>query len=248
LKYSLYIPARLGSKRLKNKILLKINNKSLIEHVFYRALISKCFKYIRIVTSDNTLKKKIKLIRNIKILKSKKKHTSGTSRVIEKIKKNEKLIFILFADELLIQPQDIKKFVNKVEKDKKNMVWNAVTKVSSEELNSRSCVKCIINKNKHIVDFKRVLKNKNMNYKKSVGLFAIKINNKINLKNLKIKKKYKKYKIEQFMFLNNDINIKSVLLKSIENSINTNRDFKKAVKILQKNKLQKKFLTSINEN
>lgn len=241
MKYSLYIPARLGSKRLKNKILLKINEKCLIEHVFHRGLISKCFKNINIVTSDNILKKNIKLIKNIRILKSKQKHDSGISRVIEKIRKNEKLIFILFADELLIQPQDIKKFVKKVEKDKKNIVWNAVTKVSREELSSRSCVKCIINKNQQITDFKRILKNKDLNYKKSVGLFALRTNNKINLNNLKIKKEYKKYKIEQFMFLNNDINLKSVLLKDVENSINTHKDFKKAEKILQKNELQKRI-------
>ena len=55
----LVIPAHLGSKRLKEKLLIKIKDLPIIEHVRRRAILSNSFKKIYIITSDMKIKKTI---------------------------------------------------------------------------------------------------------------------------------------------------------------------------------------------
>ena len=52
MKTILAIPAHLGSKRLKQKLLIKIEGLPIIEHVRRRAILSKSFSKIFVITPD----------------------------------------------------------------------------------------------------------------------------------------------------------------------------------------------------
>ena len=208
MKFDIFIPARLGSSRLQNKLLLELNNYKIIEHAILRSYLSKKFRHVSIVTPDKKkINQRIKKIQNVIFLKNKFKHSSGLSRVFEFINHfKSRYFFVLFGDEALIDPKHIKKFVNTVIKDKKNNAWNAVTNLNKNEKKKETCVKVDLDKKNYITNFVRLEDSKKKQVK-SVGLFAFKKSKKIEFNNLKIKKKYKKLKIEQFMFLNNNIKL-----------------------------------------
>lgn len=230
--FNAVVPARLESKRLKNKILKKIANYFIIEHVLNRLFLSKYIKKIFIVVNNAKLKKKIKK-KNIKFLISKKKHRSGTSRALEYhnyYKSNYTII--LFADEPSITPLQIDYFCLKIlrEKNKDVKIWNAVTNVKKKDLTSKDIVKCKISKN-FITDYSRI--DRKFKYK-SVGIMGFKNNILYKLNNLQISTKERITKIEQFRYLENNFIIRSVMLKKVESSVNSYRDFVLVKKILDK--------------
>lgn len=120
------IPARAGSKRLKEKNFLKYKNKMLIEYTIQSAIACNIFKYI-VISSDykkiNSLKKKYK---KIEILKRPKELKGGKSTVnqvcLDLLKRNKHYaecdyICILYPTAILRSSKDIynafKKFIQK---------------------------------------------------------------------------------------------------------------------------------------
>lgn len=244
----LVIPAHLGSKRLKEKLLIKIKDLPIIEHVRRRAILSNSFKKIYIITSDMKIKKTIESYGGSVIL-SKKKHNSGTSRVSEITKKlRQSKIVILFGDELLIEPKLLAKFALKVRKDNKSDSWNATSfNLKKKELLQSSVVKCFVNKKGYITNLSRKIDLKkidNLNFKilKSVGILAYKksIINKLNFE--KTSKVEKKTKIEQFKVIENSFLLKSVPINFDFPSVNIKKELDICINYLKKNKIQKKIL------
>ena len=88
MKLLAFIPARIESKRFPNKILKNIFNIPMIEHVKRRIIISKIFDDIYIVSNNRNIANKIHINKK-KLLITKKKHYSGTSRVSEVSKKKK---------------------------------------------------------------------------------------------------------------------------------------------------------------
>ena len=247
MKIVLIIPARLNSNRLKNKATIPILSLPMIEHVRRRAIISKTFKSIYIATPD---KKIINLIKKYdgKIIITKKKHRSGTSRVGEAIKKIScSHVVVLFADEPLIEPEILKKFVMKIKKDKVSDIWNATTKIKiSEELRNRSIVKCLVDKKNKILNLKRYInkkleKQKSHKILKSVGIFCFKRKILLKLLNLKSSKSEKKEKIEQIKFIENNLLLSSVEVKTNFLSINNKKELNTCLHLFKRNYYQKRI-------
>lgn len=235
-----FIPARLGSHRLPNKIIKTMFGLPMVEHVIRRAKYSKMFAKIILVSNNKLIKKYIKS-KNIKIVFSKKKHLNGTSRVSE-VSKNFKynLAIILFGDEPFIDPKKLKLIVSKIKtkiNDKYDLI-NVVTNIQSSDFKSRSVVKCVINKKGYIIDYFRINKKIPLNYKvfKSSGIFVFKKNILENYKKLNLSKKEKSTNIEQFRFLDNKLKIKSLFVDGINPSINTMKEFNDAVNFVKNNK------------
>ena len=248
---ALIIPARLKSKRLKNKVIIPILKLPMIEHVRRRAIISKVFKKIFIATQDNKI---IDLIKTNKgnIIKTKNIHRSGTSRVGEAVKKIRcNYVAVLFADEPLINPNDIRKFILKIKSDKLSKIWSATAEIKNKnELNDKSVVKCVVKKNNEIQQFTRKINFKKINIKnfsiqKSVGIFCF--SKKVLLKLLKIKSSNneKKEKIEQIKFLENNFSVTAVKVGLQFPSINTNKELNRCLQLLKSNYNQKKIYNKL---
>ena len=113
-----FIPARGGSKAIKNKNLQKINNSTLTEITLEKATISKIFDKI-ILSSDNyKILKILKKFKNVELVKRKKnisKDDSNTELAVidylKNLKENFNYLVILQPTSPLRKVSTIKKFV-----------------------------------------------------------------------------------------------------------------------------------------
>ena len=236
-KSIILIPSRLGATRLPNKPLLKINNKSIIMHVYEKAI--KCgIGDVFVTTCDDEIISEVQKNGGKSILTSK-EHNTGTDRIaeaLEKIKLENEVDYIinLQGDEPLIDISDIKNLnfqtVNNnsdlatlackidTSKQEKYSNSNIVKVVTQEDLQKKSISKA--------VKFERIIDAKKNNYiyqhigiyiyKKSILKKFVKLN---QTENEKVKK------LEQLRALENGINIDVAYAKTIPIGVDTKEDY-----------------------
>ena len=236
-KSIILIPSRLGATRLPNKPLLKINNKSIIMHVYEKAI--ECgIGDVFVTTCDDEIISEVQKNGGKSILTSK-EHNTGTDRIAEaldKIKLENEVDYIinLQGDEPLIDISDIKNLnfqtVNnnsdlatlacKIDTSKQDKYSNSniVKVVTQEDLQKKSISKA--------VKFERIIDAKKNNYiyqhigiyiyKKSILKKFVKLN---QTENEKVKK------LEQLRALENGINIDVIFAKTIPIGVDTKEDY-----------------------
>ena len=245
------IPSHLNSVRFPRKILYKIKDLPMIEHVRRRALISKQFNEVIVCTCDLQIKKLINSYKG-KVVLTSRKHKNGTSRVTEAIKKvKASHVVIIQGDEPLIDPKYFNLFVRNIKNDrsKKNIhAWNLISQINKKShLKNPTFVKCRLNKNNLVEElfrFKKKINSKNKTYK-ILGLigFRREILNKI--KKYKSSQNEKKKSIEQLRILENKMNLKGVKVKVPLPSVNEFNDLKEVNNLLKTDKNQKKIYEKI---
>ena len=236
-KSIILIPSRLGATRLPNKPLLKINNKSIIMHVYEKAI--ECgIGDVFVTTCDEEIISEVQKNGGKSILTSK-DHNTGTDRIAEaldKIKLENEVDYIinLQGDEPLIDISDIKNLnfqtvnnnsdlatlackINTSKQDKYSNS-NIVKVVTQEDLQKKSISKA--------VKFERIIDDKKNNYiyqhigiyiyKKSILKKFVKLN---QTENEKVKK------LEQLRALENGINIDVIFAKTIPIGVDTKEDY-----------------------
>ena len=236
-KSIILIPSRLEATRLPNKPLLKINNKSIIMHVYEKAI--ECgIGDVFVTTCDEEIISEVQKNGGKSILTSK-EHNTGTDRIaeaLEKIKLENEVDYIinLQGDEPLIDISDIKNLnfqtVNNnsdlatlackidTSKQEKYSNSNIVKVVTQEDLQKKSISKA--------VKFERIIDAKKNNYiyqhigiyiyKKSILKKFVKLN---QTENEKVKK------LEQLRALENGINIDVTYAKTIPIGVDTKEDY-----------------------
>jgi len=248
MKCLVFIPVRLESKRFPNKILKNIHNIPMVEHVRRRALIANVFKKVYLVTNSLIIKNKLNKY-GANVLLTFKRHSNGTSRVSEISKKFKfNYAFILFGDEPFVNPDHLRLIIKKIKKNNKCSVFNVTTNLKKDDLNSREVVKTIINKKNDIIDYFRLSKinlREETKIRKSSGIIILKRRLLNNYRNLKVNKKEKKNKIEQFRFLENNIKIKSIFIKNIRPSVNTKKELYDLLSSIKNDKKEKKMINKI---
>ena len=242
-KTIILIPSRLSATRLPNKPLLKINNLSIIQHVYKRALESGVGK-VYVATGDNEIAENIKEI-NGKFIITKKKHKTGTDRIYEaynKIKKevNCNYIINLQGDEPFINPKDIKKLNSNITK-KNSEIGTIATKITKNQFLDDSVVKVVtennIAKNK-ISKAKEFLRNYKISKRKKnvyshVGVYQYKVSILKKFVKLKQTKKELINRLEQLRAIENGIDIDVVYSNNKSSGIDTVEDYVEIKKIME---------------
>tara|TARA_X000000950_G_C13826542_1_gene624280 strand:+ start:89 stop:778 length:690 start_codon:yes stop_codon:yes gene_type:complete len=149
------IPARSGSRRIKNKNIIKISNKPLIVHAIKLAISSKIFSKVVVTTDDEKIAKlSQKNGAYVPFLRSKKLALPSTTikSTIEnciKTIKSQKIEyhFCLYPSSILINKNDLKKGFTKIKKIKADLL----IAVTENENFYRSLVE---NKSKKNIEFK----------------------------------------------------------------------------------------------
>ena len=146
------LPARLKSRRIKEKLLQKILGLPVIVHTILRAKLTKSLTDLIICTDS----KKIKFCtsRYSRTLMTKKKHRNGTERIAEVAKKiKADLIVDIHSDEAMLDPKNIDKLINFHRKNKKFdiVVPHKISKFSGGE----NVVKLLVNKYNQVLYFTR---------------------------------------------------------------------------------------------
>ena len=236
-KSIILIPSRLGATRLPNKPLLKINNKSIIMHVYEKAI--ECgIGDVFVTTCDDEIISEVQKNGGKSILTSK-EHNTGTDRIaeaLEKIKLENEVDYIinLQGDEPLIDISDIKNLnfqtVNNnsdlatlackidTSKQEKYSNSNIVKVVTQEDLQKKSISKA--------VKFERIIEAKKNNYiYQHIGIYIYKKSTLKKFVKLNQTENEKSKKLEQLRALDNGINIDVTFAKTIPIGVDTKEDY-----------------------
>lgn len=107
MSFSIIIPARLASTRLPNKVLLDINGKPMLQHVYERALESGAAQIVIATDSDEVKQAAEKF--GAKVCMTATTHRSGTERLAEAVKilnySDDQIVVNVQGDEPLMSPK-----------------------------------------------------------------------------------------------------------------------------------------------
>jgi 3-deoxy-manno-octulosonate cytidylyltransferase (CMP-KDO synthetase) len=249
LKIGIVIPARLESERLPNKVLRKFLGISMIEHVWRRAILAAPNLPIVIATDNLNIAKTCESF-GAKTIITKKRHSSGTSRVGEiSSKLNWDYYIVLQADEILIEPRILKSLIRKLQTRKHVEFINVISPIMHKsELKDINIVKCLLRSSGSIISmFRESGLTCNINTqlkitKKISGIFAISHG---SLQKLSLRKKCEistAESIEQMKLIELGIEVDSLMCDYKFHSVNTNTEAVSALRILQTNSIQKKIV------
>ena len=239
---SALIPARLNSTRLEKKLIKNLDGIPVIVRTYQNICSTKLFNEVVVVTDSDEIINILKEF-DVKFLKSKEDHNTGTDRIAEFSKKFKSDIIInVQGDEPFVLKEDLSKIINTFKNDIENKinVISLMTKlISVEEINNPNNVKVVVDKNNNslmfsraIIPYKRV--ENNVNYFKHIGIYAFR-NSFLN--------KFKKFKqtnleltemIEALRIIEHGYNIHMIEIDHEQISIDTIDDFNKAKSMLNK--------------
>ena len=241
-KTLILIPSRIAATRLPGKPLLKINNISIISHVFKRAEEANIGEVV-VATDDQEILKDVQKNGGKAILTSK-DHKTGTDRIYEAYKKlnikDVDYILNLQGDEPDINKNDIINLNNFMINQNTELGTLAAKIEDNRMLNNRNVVKVITDKKLEKNNFPKalnftrenLLKN-NQNIYHHIGIYAYKVSALETFINLDQTNSEKKNKLEQLRALDNKLNINVALAKSSPIGVDTEEDYLAIKKIME---------------
>ncbi len=240
-KTIILIPSRLGASRLPNKPLLKINNKSLIRHVYEKGISTKIGK-VYVATGDREIFEEV-IKNNGKSILTKKDHLTGTDRIFEAYEKlnlkNLDYIINLQGDEPLINSDDIIN-LNNLAIQNNSEIATLACKLDSGYVQNQNIVKVVCKENiekKKIStanSFLRSIEGENYeNIYHHIGIYIFKVSTLRKFVNLKQSNNEINLKLEQLRALDNKINIDVVFTNSAPIGVDTNEDYLEIKKLME---------------
>jgi 3-deoxy-manno-octulosonate cytidylyltransferase (CMP-KDO synthetase) len=238
------IPARYKSTRLPGKMLVKINGKTLIEHVYLNARKASCLKELYVATDDKKIMDVIEAAGG-KAIMTPASCKSGTERIREALKTTKAnmndIVVNIQGDEPLLEPKLIDRAVKALVDDKHcDASTLAAPIVEPEEICDSSVVKVVIDNAGNAMYFSRSVIPYNRDnvkiaagvYLKHIGLYAYRKS--VLDRWLKLESVYEDIeKLEQLRMLENGCRIKVVVSKSRSIGIDTKHDVERLKKILK---------------
>ena len=230
----------MASTRLKNKPLLKINNKPIICHVVERAKetgIGEVF----VATEDQEIIKVVEQNGGEAILTG--KHETGTDRIFEAFKKLKKkdidYVLNLQGDEPMINPNDIINLNNLMIKHNLDLGTLAAKINQKSILNDENVVKVTTESNLNNNNFSKALNFFRKGLLSSqkvyhhIGIYSYKASILKRFVNLSQTKNELKNKLEQLRAISNCIEINVVLAKISPIGVDTQEDYLDLKKIME---------------
>jgi 3-deoxy-manno-octulosonate cytidylyltransferase (CMP-KDO synthetase) len=241
-KTLILIPSRMAATRLPGKPLLKINNLSIISHVFKRAEQANIGEVV-VATEDQEIFKDVVKNGGRAILTNK-NHKTGTDRIYEAYEKlnikNIDYILNLQGDEPDINKEDIINLNNfMINRDAE--VGTLAAKIKDDKiLNNRNVVKVITDKKLKESNFPTALNftrdNLSIDYKNiyhHIGIYSYKVSILEKFISLDQTNNEKKNKLEQLRALDNKLKINVALAKSSPIGVDTEEDYLAIKKIME---------------
>jgi len=234
------IPSRLSATRLPSKPLLKINNISIISHVFKRAEEANIGDVV-VAAEDQEIVDDVVKNGGRAILTSR-NHKTGTDRIYEAFKKLEvndvDLIMNLQGDEPAIDIDDIISLNKKMVINQSKMGTLAAKMKDTKELDNENIVKVITNDNLNNDKFSRA---KNFLRKSSeaaniyhhIGIYCYSTETLKKFVELNQSKNEIENRLEQLRALDNDIEINVALASSSPIGVDTEEDYLALKKIME---------------
>ena len=240
-KTIILIPSRLTASRLPNKPLLKINNKSIINHVYEKGQ-STNIGEVYVATGDKEIFEEIVKSKG-KCILTKKNHLTGTDRIYEayeQLKRNDiDYIINLQGDEPLIDINDIVNLNNIAISHNSDIATLACT-LETKNIENQNVVKVITDKNiekNKLSSAKKFLRNlsdeKSENIYHHIGIYIYKVSTLQKFVGLKQSSNEINLKLEQLRALDNNIKIDVVFANSMPVGVDTNEDYLEIKKLME---------------
>ena len=241
MKTLVIIPSRLSATRLPRKPLLKINNISIISHVFKRAEEANIGEVI-VAAEDQEIIDDVKKNGGKAIITGK-NHKTGTDRIYEAFKKlnlkDVDLIMNLQGDEPNIDIRDIVSLNNFMKSSKAN-IGTLASKINDNNMYSNeNVVKVITEKvleDKNFLkalNFKRKINEIKNNIYHHIGIYCYSVEALEKFVNLKQSENEIKNRLEQLRALDNQQIINVALANSSPIGVDTEEDYLAIKKIME---------------
>lgn len=240
MKTLIIIPSRLGATRLPGKPLLKINNKSIISHVFKRAQDADIGDVI-VATENTEIVEDVTMNGGRAILTSN-KHKTGTDRIYEAFKKMKfndvDLIMNLQGDEPAINIEDIVSLKDKMINYQSKMGTLAAKIENKKDFQNENIVKVQTKSNlqedsfSEAETFLRITKKLDKVYH-HIGIYCYSAETLEKFVELNQTKNEIKQRLEQLRALDNSIKINVALAKSPPIGVDTEEDYMALKKIME---------------
>ena len=231
----------MAATRLPGKPLFKINNLSIISHVFKRAEEANIGEVV-VATEDQEILDDVVKNGGRAILTSK-IHKTGTDRIFEAYKKlgikNVEYILNLQGDEPDINKDDIIKLNNLMDENNADIGTMAAVIKDNKVLNDKNVVKVITESSletknfSKAIDFSRENLPKTKNIYHHVGIYSYKTNILEKFVSLDQTENEIKNKLEQLRALENQIKINVGLSDSTSIGVDTEEDYLAIKKIME---------------
>ena len=157
------IPARYNSTRFPGKPLAIIRDKTLIEHVYSKAISAKNLDDVYVATDDNRIKDTVEKFGG-KVFMTSPDHESGSDRVAEAVDRYQKeigavdVVLIIQGDEPLINPSWLEQLID-IFKDNPDVKMGTCMRKITEagDLVNPNVVKVVTDKNGSALYFSRIM-------------------------------------------------------------------------------------------
>lgn len=237
------IPARLHSTRLEEKLLRKIEGKSVLEWTWRNAKKAVGLEELIIAADNEKIVKEAESF-GAEVVLTSSQHQSGTDRICEAVSNiDTRVVINIQADEPLIHPSVIDSLAETMREDKKLPMATAVVKAESvAEAQDPNVVKVVVNKNDFALYFSRAVIPFNRegssfpDYYKHLGIYAYTKDFLYVFKNLPLSSLEQAEKLEQLRVLEAGFNIKTVVTSFDSWGIDTEEDLVRVRDILANRK------------
>ena len=209
------IPSRLAATRLPNKPLLKINNISIINHV-YKIAKSSLIGESYVATGDREIFEEVTKLGG-KCILTKKDHKTGTDRIFEAYQElrddNIEYVINLQGDEPMLDIEDVNNLLKKTIK-KKSKISTLACQIEDEKFFlNKNVVKVTTKEELHqnnlsiATSFTREIKNNQKNIYHHIGIYIYNVSCLERFVHLEQTQNEKSQKLEQLRLMDNNIKI-----------------------------------------
>ena len=235
------IPSRLAATRLPNKPLLKINNISIINHV-YKIAKSSLIGESYVATGDKEIFEEVTKLGG-KCILTKKDHKTGTDRIFEAYQElrddNIEYVINLQGDEPMLDIEDVTNLLKKTIK-KKSKISTLACKIKDEKFFLNKNVVKVITKKELLqnnlstaISFTREIKNTQKNIYHHIGIYIYNVTYLERFVQLEQTQNEKSQKLEQLRLMDNNIEIDVGLAKTKPIGVDTDEDYLEIKKIME---------------
>lgn len=239
-KTAIIIPARLNSTRLKNKLLLEVNSKPIIQWVYESAKKSKLSKRVIIATDSEEIYGKAQNF-GAEVEMTSAEHKSGSDRIAEVAKRHPEFEYILNmqGDEPQITPEVIDLALDLIQNTSCDISTLVREIKDTGQIQSPNCVKCVFDKNFNALYFSRypVPYPRNIEFAKyyaHIGMYGYKKESLLKMTSYPQADIEKTESLEQLRALYNGMNIKVAITDLNPTGIDTIEDYNKFKSLMQK--------------
>ncbi|MFH2013165.1 MAG: 3-deoxy-manno-octulosonate cytidylyltransferase [Pseudomonadota bacterium] len=236
------IPARYHSTRFVGKPLADIFGKTMIEHVYNRALKANSLTSVTVATDDERIFRKVEEFGGRAILTSP-HHKSGTDRIAEALMqldaKDTDLIVNIQGDQPLLEPATVDEIIFPFVNDPSLLMATLCCRIENEEeIRNPNVVKMVIDKDEFALYFSRSTipyvreQDTAPSFYKHIGIYAYRKDFLLSFTKMPQSELEKAEMLEQLRALENGYRIKAVktIFDSVE--VDTQEDLEKVKRIM----------------